>query len=125
MERARAMRFSNFVRKLVAVNSLAVAAVVAFSAEAAQAKSRNFSEALLCSLRNYYWDDARQACADKQCQFFGKTYEPGDFITVSMQGGDKKHYYCDGFTGNMTEVEEKRVAPPAPAPGELDLKLYY
>ncbi len=70
-----------------------------------------------CKRRGYVWSDDF-GCADKSCEYNGKTYGPGAVTNVKVltaNGYRNGTAYCDGFTGKV-----KLLGRVDPNPGRAD-----
>ena len=111
------MNIRNDVRALSVAPVLA-AAILGTPVEFAHAQpeGKNFSRALDCQMRGYHWDDRSEQCADKKCVFGGRTFEPGEHVSVPLTTGGISIWVCNGFTGVMYELRTANPTGPA-APG--------
>jgi hypothetical protein len=106
------MRSRNNLRKLVAACSLTLALIAshAGAAHAAQ-QGGGYQNPQSCEAAGYQWSNVTKSCADKSCMWFGGLYYPGESISMKTPSG-YVFYFCDGFTGKMTQLIKRNPTPP-------------
>jgi hypothetical protein len=102
------MNLHKHARTLVMAGLLAAAAVSAIPMQV-QASRPWHNTKTTCQADGYLWDD-KLGCADEYCNdaLFGYG-DPGESLV--WQG---RAYYCDGFTGQWTQLRKIQTGPTLP-----------